>query len=175
VKAQLVEHIKTVMTRKGLNQSQLGEEVGLSQPKVSQLMAGSTDGFSVDRLVQILARLGYSVTVGIGTTGAAPTLESQLYQSLFCAGMSTIDENDALSRSPKYVQVVLTHKQLRRLTRHFQHLLNSYGQDIDAVKLEMTKTVNGEDQFDLHDINASVYTSSKFSLYGVPHLDVDDE
>jgi len=173
LKSQLVGHIKTAMAEKRMSQARLADELDLSQPKVSLLMNGTAEGFSVERLIQILDRLGYSITVGVGMDGQS--LETKSSRNLYCSGISARDEEERPITAPTYMQMVLTRKQMRRMALHFQQLLENYGQDLDCVKLEMLKTENGEEQFDLHDILVSVYTSSKFSLYGPAQLDADED
>ena len=64
-KADLVLCISRAMKAKGLTQAELGEIVGLPQPKVSALLRGRLSGFSIDRLLSILNRLGRTVEVRV--------------------------------------------------------------------------------------------------------------
>jgi len=64
-KADLALCISRAMKAKGLNQTELGELVGLPQPKVSALLRGRLSGFSIDRLLDILNRLGHTVEVRV--------------------------------------------------------------------------------------------------------------
>jgi predicted XRE-type DNA-binding protein len=65
LKAQLAVHIRRFIEEKGWTQTEAAEAVGLDQPKVSYLLCGRLAGFSVDRLLSILNRLGHSVDVRI--------------------------------------------------------------------------------------------------------------
>lgn len=65
LKAQLAVQIHRFIKEKGWTQTEAAEAVGLDQPKVSHLLRGSLAGFSVDRLLSILNRLGHSVEVRI--------------------------------------------------------------------------------------------------------------
>lgn len=65
LKAQLAVHIRRFIEEKGWTQTEAAEAVGLDQPKVSHLLRGRLAGFSVDRLLSILNRLGHSVEVRI--------------------------------------------------------------------------------------------------------------
>jgi predicted XRE-type DNA-binding protein len=65
LKAQLAVQIRRFIEEKALTQSKAAEAVGLDQPKVSHLLHGRLAGFSVDRLLIILNRLGHSVEVRI--------------------------------------------------------------------------------------------------------------
>lgn len=64
-KAELALCIRRVMQAKGLTQTELGTLVGLPQPKVSALLRGRLAGFSIDRLLSILNRLGRNVEVRV--------------------------------------------------------------------------------------------------------------
>src|SRR5918911_1093762 len=65
LKAQLAIQIRRFIEAKGWTQTEAAEAVGLDQPKVSHLLRGRLAGFSVDRLLNILNRLGHSVEVRI--------------------------------------------------------------------------------------------------------------
>jgi predicted XRE-type DNA-binding protein len=65
LKAQLAVQIRRFIKEKGWTQVEAAEAVGLDQPKVSHLLRGRLAGFSVDRLLNILNRLGHSVEVRI--------------------------------------------------------------------------------------------------------------
>lgn len=64
-KADLSLCISRAMKAKGLNQTELGALVGLPQPAVSALLRGRLSGFSIDRLLGILNRLGHTVEVRV--------------------------------------------------------------------------------------------------------------
>jgi predicted XRE-type DNA-binding protein len=65
LKAQLAVQIRRFIKAKGWTQMEAAEAVGLDQPKVSHLLRGRLVGFSIDRLLSILNRLGHSVEVRI--------------------------------------------------------------------------------------------------------------
>jgi len=65
LKAQLAVQIRRFIDEKGWTQTEAAEAVDLDQPKVSYLLRGRLAGFSVDRLLSILNRLGHSVEVRI--------------------------------------------------------------------------------------------------------------
>jgi predicted XRE-type DNA-binding protein len=65
LKAQLAVQVRRFIEEKGWTQTEAAEAVGLDQPKVSHLLRGHLTGFSVDRLLSILNRLGHSVEVRI--------------------------------------------------------------------------------------------------------------
>lgn len=64
-KADLALCISRAMKAKNLNQTELGQLVGLPQPKVSLLLRGRLSGFSIDRLLNILNALGHNVEVRV--------------------------------------------------------------------------------------------------------------
>jgi len=72
LKAQLAVQIRRFIEEKGWTQMEASGAVGLDQPKVSHLLRGRPAGFSVDRLLSILNRLGHSVEVRISTEEYTP-------------------------------------------------------------------------------------------------------
>ncbi|MBD0372999.1 MAG: XRE family transcriptional regulator [Pyrinomonadaceae bacterium] len=65
LKSQLAVQIRRFVEQKGWTQSEAAEVIGLDQPKVSNLLRGRLSGFSVDRLLNVLNRLGHNVEVRI--------------------------------------------------------------------------------------------------------------
>lgn len=65
LKAQLTIEIRRLIEAKGWTQAEAARSIGIDQPKVSHLMRGRLAGFSVDRLIAILNRLGHDVEVRI--------------------------------------------------------------------------------------------------------------
>lgn len=66
-KAELVQHIRNLITEHGLTQTKAGELLGLDQPKVSALVRGNVAGFSIDRLFKFLSALGQQVEINVTT------------------------------------------------------------------------------------------------------------
>lgn len=64
-KADLAIAITGIIQRRRLSQSSAAVIVGIDQPKVSALMSGDTRGFSADRLMKILTRLGQDVEIHV--------------------------------------------------------------------------------------------------------------
>lgn len=64
-KADLAIAIGAIIQRRRLSQSSAAEIIGIDQPKVSALMSGDTRGFSADRLIKILTRLGQDVEIRV--------------------------------------------------------------------------------------------------------------
>ena len=62
-KADLVLGIASIIRAKGLSQSQAAKLIGIAQPDVSRLMRGNFDGFSYERLFNLLNALGENVRI----------------------------------------------------------------------------------------------------------------
>ena len=63
LKATLVSRVRAVIADRGLSQREAGRIMDLPQPKVSELVSGGASGFSAERLLSLLNRLGISVSV----------------------------------------------------------------------------------------------------------------
>ena len=57
--------LKDHIARKGLSQSRAAKVFGVTQPRVSDLMRGKIDLFSLDTLVNMLAAAGLRVEVHV--------------------------------------------------------------------------------------------------------------
>ena len=58
VRAELMANLQKVIRARGLKQAVAAELLGVTQPRVSDLMRGRIDLFSIDTLIDMLARLG---------------------------------------------------------------------------------------------------------------------
>jgi predicted XRE-type DNA-binding protein len=65
LKVDIAIEISGIIARSGLTQAQAAEIIGADQAKVSNLTRGKLKGFSLDRLLQYLSRLGYDVDLHI--------------------------------------------------------------------------------------------------------------
>jgi predicted XRE-type DNA-binding protein len=65
LKVDIAIEISGVIARSGLTQTQVADIIGADQAKVSNLTRGKLKGFSLDRLVQYLLRLGYDIDLHI--------------------------------------------------------------------------------------------------------------
>lgn len=64
-KAQIAYHITQIVTHRHLTQREAADELGLTQPKVSQIMAGRLDGFSLEKLMMLMVKLDRDVEIVI--------------------------------------------------------------------------------------------------------------
>ena len=58
-KAELVQRIRDVIKERNLTQARAAELLGLDQPKVSALVRGRVNGYSIDRIFRFLNVLGH--------------------------------------------------------------------------------------------------------------------
>jgi predicted XRE-type DNA-binding protein len=71
-KATIALAIARTIRERGLTQEQAGAVLGLTQPKVSDLVRGRLDKLTLDRLMRYLCKLDYDVTIRF-----APKLKSR--------------------------------------------------------------------------------------------------
>lgn len=57
--------LRDVIRDRGLTQSQAAKLFGVSQPRVSDLARGHIERFSVDALIEMLARAGFRVEITV--------------------------------------------------------------------------------------------------------------
>ena len=64
-KAQLVQRIRELIAERRLTQVQAAKLLGLDQPKVSALVRGRVEGYSIDRLLRFLTAFGQRVEITV--------------------------------------------------------------------------------------------------------------
>src|SRR5690349_24790007 len=64
-KAELAAKIIAEIQRRRLTQSQAATTLGIDQPKISALKQGKLSGFSLERLMRLLLRLGRDVEITV--------------------------------------------------------------------------------------------------------------
>ncbi len=64
-KAEIVQRICDIIGERKLTQTKAARLLGIDQPKISALMRGKLDGFSLDRLFRFLNALGRDVEIVI--------------------------------------------------------------------------------------------------------------
>jgi predicted XRE-type DNA-binding protein len=62
-RAQLTRQLAKVIQRKGLNQVQAAQRLGIDQPKISALLRGRFEGFSIERLLRFMNALDQEVKI----------------------------------------------------------------------------------------------------------------
>lgn len=65
VKSQLALQIARILKDRGLTQSKAAAQIGLPQPKLSNLLRGRFRGISEDKMMRCLAALGQDVTITV--------------------------------------------------------------------------------------------------------------
>ena len=64
-KAELVQRVRNLITERKLTQVKAAKLLGLDQPKVSALVRGRVEGYSIDRLFRFLNALGQRVEISV--------------------------------------------------------------------------------------------------------------
>lgn len=65
VRAALMRALEGRIKAEGWTQTEAARQLGVTQPRVSDLMRGKIDLFSIDALVNMVARIGLHVSVDI--------------------------------------------------------------------------------------------------------------
>ena len=63
IRADLMRHLGELIRKRGLTQVQAASVFGVSQPRVSDLVRGKIDRFSIDTLIAMLGHAGVEVSV----------------------------------------------------------------------------------------------------------------
>ncbi len=66
IKAELVSRIGRIIEERGLTQEQAAALMGLDQPKVSTLLRGRFQDYSLDRIFRLLVALDEDVSIVVG-------------------------------------------------------------------------------------------------------------
>ena len=64
-KAELVQRIRSLIAGQKLTQAKAATLLGIDQPKVSALVRGRVEGYSIDRLFRFLHALGQRVEITV--------------------------------------------------------------------------------------------------------------
>ncbi len=70
-KSRLMSFIAAEISRRKLTQTAAGELLGLDQPNVSALVNEKISRFSVEKLMELVGRLGFDVSIHIKGHGVA--------------------------------------------------------------------------------------------------------
>lgn len=71
IRAALMRAIEDEIAKKGMTQSQAAQQLNVSQPRISDLQRGKMHLFTIDMLVNMLAKLGKPVALVIDNRIAA--------------------------------------------------------------------------------------------------------
>lgn len=74
VKARLAMKIDEIIAARGWTQQQAAEVLGMTQPKLSQMLRGQFRGISETKMLDCLAHLGRNVQIVIGPQRRARTV-----------------------------------------------------------------------------------------------------
>jgi len=64
-KAELVQRIRDLIAERKLTQAKAADLLGLDQPKVSALVRGRVEGYTIDRLFRFLTALGQRIEITV--------------------------------------------------------------------------------------------------------------
>lgn len=70
LRAMLMVELEKHIREKGLTQKKAAERLGVTQPRISDLMRGKIDLFSVDTLITMLTHAGLKVAVKVSRSAA---------------------------------------------------------------------------------------------------------
>jgi len=65
MRAELIDHVRLVVQSEGWTQVQVAQRIGVSQSRVSDLLSGKTDKFSLDMLITLASRVGCKVDLAV--------------------------------------------------------------------------------------------------------------
>ena len=68
IRSDLMIQLQKLIAARGLRQAQAAKILGVTQPRVSDLLRGRIDLFSTDAIIDMLARLGIRVKVALVPT-----------------------------------------------------------------------------------------------------------
>jgi predicted XRE-type DNA-binding protein len=77
-KAELVQRISDVIAERKLTQARAAKLLGVDQPKISALLRGRLDGFSIERLFRFLNALGRDVEIKVRPAQHAEEAETRV-------------------------------------------------------------------------------------------------
>jgi predicted XRE-type DNA-binding protein len=65
MRAELMARVRETIAQKGWTQTQAAERLGIGQSRVSDLVRGKYDKFSLDMLVTLATRAGWQVELAV--------------------------------------------------------------------------------------------------------------
>jgi predicted XRE-type DNA-binding protein len=82
VKAQLALSIDRIIKNRGLSQTKAAQIIGLSQPKLSDMLNGKFRGISEAKMLECITRLGRDVQIVINPQARAANTQGHIEVSL---------------------------------------------------------------------------------------------
>jgi predicted XRE-type DNA-binding protein len=76
-KAELVQRIRAIIAERKLTQARAAAILGLDQPKVSALVRGRVEGYSLDRLFRFLNALGQRIEINVTSSRRSKSAASR--------------------------------------------------------------------------------------------------
>ena len=68
IRSTLMIHLRKTIEAKGMKQAEAAKLLGVTQPRVSDLYKGKIHLFSIDTLVDMLARVGVHIKLVVGSS-----------------------------------------------------------------------------------------------------------
>lgn len=68
IRSSLMIHLRKTIEAKGMKQAEAAKLLGVTQPRVSDLYKGKIHLFSIDTLVDMLARAGVRIKLVVGSS-----------------------------------------------------------------------------------------------------------
>jgi predicted XRE-type DNA-binding protein len=68
IRSSLMIHLRKTIEAKGMKQAEAAKLLGVTQPRVSDLYKGKIHLFSIDTLVDMLARAGIHIKLVVGSS-----------------------------------------------------------------------------------------------------------
>lgn len=65
LRTELMEHVRLIVQLEGWTQAQAAEQLGVAQSRVSDLLNGKCEKFSLDMLITLASRVGCKVELAV--------------------------------------------------------------------------------------------------------------
>lgn len=65
LRTELMEHVRLIVQTEGWTQAQAAEQLGVAQSRVSDLLNGKYEKFSLDMLITLASRVGCKVELAV--------------------------------------------------------------------------------------------------------------
>jgi len=71
IRSKLMGQLRLTIEERGLTQTEAGKLMGVSQPRISDLVRGKIEKFSTDMLIEMLSRTGVKITLSVSAQNEA--------------------------------------------------------------------------------------------------------